>query len=147
MMKSKTLLGYGPRMPLRTIAMDSALAGLAPRRPAAAASAPAKKPMTLPQSSASPKPSAPKKPAADGPTKETALTTILDFLVDHLDDETFLAVEQQLKRSFVESGGGSGVGAGTTNRAAADRRRVAADSAGMGGFFDRFPSARKIGAV
>jgi hypothetical protein len=144
-MKSTTL-GYGPRIPLR-IAFDAAPAGIA-RRPTAPASAPAKKPMTAPATSAAPKASAPKKPGLDGQSKEAAVQTILDFLVGHLEDETFLAVEQQLKRSFLGSGAGSESGAGTAYRPAADRRpRVAADSGSERSFFARFPSAKKIGAA
>jgi hypothetical protein len=142
-MKSTTL-GYGPRIPLR-IAFDAAPAGIA-RRPTSASSAPARKPMTSPAPSAAPKPSTPKKPGLDGQSKEAAVLTILDFLSGHLEDETFIAVEQQLKRSFLGSGAGSESGAGSAYRPAADRRpRVAADSGGEGGFLARFPSARKIG--
>jgi hypothetical protein len=140
-------LGYGPVLPIR-LAMDAAPAGLA-RRPTSPASAPARKPMTSPAPSASPKASAPKKPGLDGPSKEAAVETILEFLAGHLEDETFASVEQQLKRSFLGSGAGSESGAGSAYRPAADRRpRVAADSASSDkSFFARFPGAKKIGAA
>jgi hypothetical protein len=133
-MKTKPILCH-ERHPLRTrLAFDSAPASIAPRKPAALASAPAKP-------SASTTPSA-KKAAVDGPSREEGLRAILEFLVGHLSDELYPVVEEELKRSVL------GSGAGAAFRPAADRRpRVAADSAGMGGFFDRFPSARKIGAV
>jgi hypothetical protein len=137
----KPILGFGPRMPLRTIAMDAAPAGFAPRKPSAPASAPARKPMASTTPSASPRPAAPKKPAADSPSRQEGLQAILDFLAGHLEDETFLAVEQQLKRSVL----GSGSGGGTAYAPAADRRpRLAGDASGERGFFARFPNARRI---
>jgi hypothetical protein len=129
------------------VAAYDAVGGLTSRRPAAPASGPARKPATSTAPSVSPT-GAPKKPGLDGPSKEAAVQTILDFLVGHLEDETFLAVEQQLKRSFLGSGAGSESGAGTAYGPAADRRpRVAADSGSERSFFARFPSAKKIGAA
>jgi hypothetical protein len=136
----KPILGFGPRMPLRTIAMDASPVALAPRRPTAPASAPARKPMASTTPSASPRPAAPKK-ATDSPSRQEGLQAILDFLAGHLEDETFLAVEQQLKRSVL----GSGSGGGTAYAPAADRRpRLAGDASGERGFFARFPNARRI---
>ncbi|PPD25006.1 MAG: hypothetical protein CTY30_00875 [Methylocystis sp.] len=121
--------GFGPRMPLRTIAMDAAPAGLA-RKSTAPASAPARKPTTPP------------KPAADAPSREESLQGLLAFLAEHLPDEVYQRVEEELRRSVL------GSSEEASYRPAADRRpKIAGDSASDGSFFSRFPSARRIGAV
>jgi hypothetical protein len=133
----KPILGFGPRMPLRTIAMDAAPAGFAPRKPSAPASAPARKPMASTTPSASPRPAAPKKPAADSPSRQDSLRALMDFLSANLSANLFSQVEAELMERFAEEP--------EPSPQAADRRRYAADAGGEGGFLARFPSARKIG--
>lgn len=136
-----TQLGFGPRMPLLTIAMDAAPAGLAPRKPVTPA--PARKPMTAPAPSASPKPAAPKKPAVDSPSRQEGLQAILDFLAGALPSDLFAEVEAALGQYVHGSQEPE-----TPRQSVADRRpRFAADASGESSFFARFPAAKKIGAA
>jgi hypothetical protein len=122
-------------VPSSPVAAYDSVTGLTPRKPAATASAPAK-PAT------STAPAAPKKPTADGPSRQESLQAILDFLAGALPPDLFAEVETALGQYVHGSQEPE-----TPRQPAADRRRLAGDSAGMAGFFERFPSARKIGAV
>ncbi|AZG75908.1 hypothetical protein [Methylocystis rosea] len=109
----------------------------------AAPSALARKPATSTKPSASPSPSVARKPAVDSPSRQENLQAILDFLSGALPPALFAEVETALGQyvnGFQEPE--------TPRQPAADRRpRVAADSAGMGDFFARFPAARGIRSV
>lgn len=106
------------------VAAYDAIGGLTSRRLAAPANAPAKK------------------PAVDGPSRQEGLQAILDFLSGALPSDLFAEVQAALEQYVHGSQERD-----TAYAPAADRRRLAGDSAGDQSFFARFPSARKIGAV
>ncbi|MBG0797167.1 hypothetical protein IYX23_05630 [Methylocystis sp. L43] len=101
-----------------------------------------RKPATSTTPSASPKPATPRKPAVDSPSRQENLQALLDFLSANLPADLYGQVEEHLMSSVYGSQEPE-----TSYRPAADRRRIAGDSAGDQSFFARFPSARKIGAV
>lgn len=65
------------------------------------------------------------------------LKGILEFLVGHLSDKLYPVVEEELRRTVL----------GTTGapQPAADRRRIAGDSAGASDFAVHFRGAQRIG--
>lgn len=123
-MKQRTLTYERHAIAGARFAMDAAPTALA-RKPAAPASAPAKK------------------PAVDSPSRQENLQALLDFLAGALPPDLFAEVETALGQYVHGSQEPE-----TPRQPAADRRpRVAADSANDQSFFSRFPSARGIGAV
>jgi|GEM_PF-4534622 len=115
-------------VPSPTMAFDAAPTGLT------------RKPATSTTPSASPKPTAPRKPAVDGPSRQDSLRALMDFLSANLPANLFAQVEAELMERFAEEP--------EPSPQAADRRpKIAGDSAGMAGFFERFPAAKKIGAA
>ncbi|PPD09758.1 MAG: hypothetical protein CTY36_02740 [Methylocystis sp.] len=102
-----------------------------------------RRPATSTTPSASPKPTAPRKPAVDGPSRQDGLQAILDFLAGALPSDLFAEVETALEQYVHGSEEPE-----TPRQPAADRRpRFAADASGESSFFERFPAAKKIGAA